>query len=92
MMIEESILTLGPVLLAVPAHRHESEERQDLLDYAQAHGLELSEARAARAVAAGRGAELRQAPGVTRRGLRPRRGGLQRPDPLPTGSGPPERT
>src|SRR5436309_3229205 len=38
----------------------ESEQREELLDYARAHGLELSETRAARAVAAGRGAELRR--------------------------------
>jgi hypothetical protein len=38
----------------------ESEERQALVEYASAHGLELSEARAARAVGAGRGEELRR--------------------------------
>jgi putative membrane protein len=38
----------------------ESEERQKLVEYASEHGLELSEQRAARAVAAGRGEELRR--------------------------------
>ena len=37
----------------------EGEERQDLLDFAHARGLELSDERATRAVGAGRGAELR---------------------------------
>ena len=38
----------------------ESEERQELLELASARGLELSERRAARAVASGRGDELRR--------------------------------
>ncbi|HVR04776.1 MAG TPA: cytochrome c oxidase assembly protein [Solirubrobacteraceae bacterium] len=37
----------------------EGRERQDLLDYARRHGVPLSETRAARAIAAGRGSELR---------------------------------
>jgi putative membrane protein len=60
MMIEESILTLCLFCWLFLRAARESEERQDLLDYAHARGLELSEARAARAVAAGRGAELRE--------------------------------
>ncbi len=60
MMVEESILTLGLFCWLFLRAAREGEERQDLLDYASARGLELSEARAARAVAAGRGAELRQ--------------------------------
>ena len=60
MMVEESILTLGLFCWLFLRAAREGEERQELLDYARAHGLELSEARAARAVAAGRGAELRQ--------------------------------
>jgi putative membrane protein len=59
MMIEESILTLGLLCWLFLRAARESEERQDLLDFAGAHGLELTDARAARAVAAGRGAELR---------------------------------
>jgi putative membrane protein len=60
MMVEESLLTLGLFCWLFLKAAKESEERQELLDFAQARGLELSEARAARAVAAGRGAELRQ--------------------------------
>ncbi len=59
MMIEESFLTLGLFCWLFLRTAREGEERQDLLDFAHAQGLELSDARAARAVAAGRGAELR---------------------------------
>ncbi len=59
MMIEESILTLGLLCWLFMRVGRESEERQDLLDLASANGMELSDARAARAVAAGRGADLR---------------------------------
>src|SRR5580700_11146903 len=59
MMVEESILTLCLFCWLFLRAARESEERQDLLDYAQARGLELTDARAARAVAAGRGSELR---------------------------------
>jgi cytochrome c oxidase assembly factor CtaG len=58
MMVEESILTIclfGWLFLKVA---REGEERQSLLDYAAAQGLELDERRAARAVAAGRTEEL----------------------------------
>jgi cytochrome c oxidase assembly factor CtaG len=58
MMVEESILTIclfGWLFLKVA---REGDERQALLDYAAAHGVELDAARAARAVAAGRGDEL----------------------------------
>jgi putative membrane protein len=60
MMVEESILTLGLFCWLFLRTARESEERQELLDYAHTRGLELSDARAARAVAAGRGTELRQ--------------------------------
>ena len=60
MMIEESILTLGLVCWLFLRAARESEERQELLDFAGAHGLELTDTRAARAVAAGRGPELRR--------------------------------
>ena len=60
MMVEESILTLCLFCWLFLRTAREGEERQDLLDFAQAQGLELTEARAARAVAAGRGAELRR--------------------------------
>ena len=60
MMVEESILTLCLLCWLFLRAAREGEERQELLDYARLHGVELSEARAARAVAAGRGAELRR--------------------------------
>ena len=60
MMVEESLLTLGLFCWLFLKAAKEGEERQELLDYANANGLELSEARAARAVAAGRGEELRR--------------------------------
>jgi hypothetical protein len=60
MMIEESILTLGLFCWLFLRTARESEERQELLDFASARGLELTEARAARAVSAGSGPELRR--------------------------------
>jgi hypothetical protein len=60
MMVEESLLTIGLFCWLFLRVAREAEERQELLDYATAHGLELTEARAARAVAAGRGPELRR--------------------------------
>jgi cytochrome c oxidase assembly factor CtaG len=60
MMVEGSILTVCLFAWLFLRAAREGEERQELLDWASAHGLELSDARAARAVAAGRGAELRR--------------------------------
>jgi putative membrane protein len=60
MMVEESFLTLGLFCWLFLRTAREGEERQELLDFARAHGLELTDARAARAVSAGRGAELRR--------------------------------
>jgi cytochrome c oxidase assembly factor CtaG len=60
MMVEESILTLCLFCWLFLRTARESEERQDLLDFAHSQGLDLTEARAARAVAAGRGPELRR--------------------------------
>jgi len=60
MMLEGSIVTvvlLGWLFLKTA---RESEERQKLVELASERGLELSEQRAARAVAAGRGEELRR--------------------------------
>jgi cytochrome c oxidase assembly factor CtaG len=59
MMVEESILTIilfGWLFLRAA---RESDERQELLDLAQLRGVELKPERAARAVRAGRGTELR---------------------------------
>jgi cytochrome c oxidase assembly factor CtaG len=60
MMVEGSLLTLGLFGWLFARAALESEERQELLDLAAARGVELSAARVARAVAAGRGAELRR--------------------------------
>jgi putative membrane protein len=60
MMIEGSIVTvvlLGWLFLKTA---RESEERQELIELASARGVEVSERRVARAVAAGRGEELRR--------------------------------
>jgi cytochrome c oxidase assembly factor CtaG len=60
MMVEGSLLTLVLFGWLFLRAAREGEERQELLELAGARGVELSERRAARAVAAGRGAELRQ--------------------------------
>jgi putative membrane protein len=60
MMVEESLLTIGLFCWLFLKVAREGEERQELLDFAAARGLELDERRAARAVAAGRGDELRE--------------------------------
>ena len=60
MMIEGSIVTIllfGWLFLRAA---RESEEKQALVELAAARGVELSEERAARAVAAGRGEALRE--------------------------------
>jgi putative membrane protein len=59
MMLEGSIVTVVLGWLFLKTAR-ESEERQALVELASERGLELSERRAARAVAAGRGEELRR--------------------------------
>jgi len=81
MMIEESILTLCLFCWLFMRAARESEERQELLDFASSHGLELSDSRAARAVAAGRGAELR----------RRLQAGSDAPEPIEVPAGAPER-
>jgi cytochrome c oxidase assembly factor CtaG len=60
MMVEESLLTIGLFCWLFLRTARESEQRQELLDFAHAHGVALSDRRAARAIAAGRGAELRK--------------------------------
>lgn len=60
MMIEGSIVTILLFAWVFLRAARETEERQDLLDYAEQHGLSLDEARARRAVEAGRGAWLRE--------------------------------
>ena len=60
MMIEGSIVTVVMLGWLFLKTARESEERQALVELASARGLELSERRAGRAVAAGRGEELRR--------------------------------
>jgi cytochrome c oxidase assembly factor CtaG len=60
MMIESSIVTVLLLGWLFVKTARESEERQELLELAQARGVELTERRAARAVASGRGDELRR--------------------------------
>ena len=60
MMVEGSILTICLFAWLFLKSAKEGEERQELLDFASERGLALTEERAGRAVAAGRGGELRQ--------------------------------
>ena len=60
MMIEGSIVTICLFAWLFMRAAQESEERQELLELAEARGIQLSEQRAARAVSAGRTAELRE--------------------------------
>jgi len=60
MMIEGSIVTIGLFCWLFLRAARESEERQALVELAASRGVELSEERAARAVAAGRGEALRK--------------------------------
>ena len=59
MMVWESVLTLCLFCWLFLRAGRETEERQALLDLATSRGVELTDERAARAVAAGRGDELR---------------------------------
>ncbi len=60
MMVEGSVLTLCLFGWLFMKALRESEERQGLLEFASSRGLELSDERAARAVRAGRSADLRR--------------------------------
>jgi putative membrane protein len=60
MMVEGSVVTIVLLGWLFLKTAREAEERQELVEYAERHGLELSDRRAARAVGAGRGAELRR--------------------------------
>jgi cytochrome c oxidase assembly factor CtaG len=60
MMVQESLLTIGLLCWLFLRTAREAEQRQELLDYARSNGLDLSERRAARAVAGGHAAELRR--------------------------------
>jgi cytochrome c oxidase assembly factor CtaG len=59
MMVEESLLTIGLFCWLFLRAARENDERQELLDLAAARGVTLTPERVARAVAAGRGEELR---------------------------------
>jgi hypothetical protein len=58
MMVEESFLTIGLFAWLFLRVARESEERQELLDYATQHGIALDERRAQRAVSSGHTDEL----------------------------------
>jgi cytochrome c oxidase assembly factor CtaG len=58
MMIEGSFVTLGLLAWLFIRWGRQVEERQALIDYAASQGIELDEARAGRAITAGRGEEL----------------------------------
>jgi cytochrome c oxidase assembly factor CtaG len=60
MMVEGSILTLCLFCWLFLRSAREGQERQELLELAAAGGVELDERRAARAVSAGRGGELKR--------------------------------
>ena len=60
MMLEQSILTVGLFAWLFMRAAAEGERRQELIEFAAEHHVELSPERAARAVAAGRDAELRE--------------------------------
>jgi putative membrane protein len=60
MMVEGSVLTICLFAWLFLRAAAEGEERQELLDFAATRGVDLTEERAARAVSAGRGSELRR--------------------------------
>lgn len=59
MMVEESLLTIGLFCWLFLRAARENDERQELLDLAASRGVALTPERAARAVQAGRGSDLR---------------------------------
>jgi putative membrane protein len=60
MMVEESVITVGLFAWLFLKWMREGGERQQLLELADARGMKLDEGRVARAVAAGRGDDLRE--------------------------------
>jgi cytochrome c oxidase assembly factor CtaG len=72
MMVEGSLVTLGLLCWLFLRAARQADERQELVEYARARGVELSEERAARAVAAGRADELRER--IARQGAAPAAG------------------
>ncbi len=60
LMVQSALLMFGILAWLVLRWARQDTERQELLDLAYEHGIDLDERRAGRAVAAGRGAELRR--------------------------------
>jgi putative membrane protein len=60
MMVEESVVTVALFGWLFLKWMREGDERQEILELADARGIELDERRVARAVAAGRGDDLRR--------------------------------
>jgi putative membrane protein len=58
MMVEESFLTIGLFCWLFLLVARQNDQRQELLDFAHQHGIELDESRAQRAVASGHSDEL----------------------------------
>jgi cytochrome c oxidase assembly factor CtaG len=77
MMVWESLLTIGLFAWLFLRAAREADERQALLDLARERGIEIDERRVVRAVAAGRGAELRLRLEAGRAPVRPADGLLE---------------
>ena len=60
MMLEGSVLTICLLAWLFLKTAKQTDERQELVEFARGKGVELTDARAARAIAAGRGDELRE--------------------------------
>jgi hypothetical protein len=60
MMVEGSLVTIGLFCWLFLRAARQTDERQDLMEFAAEHGVDLDETRAGRAVAAGRSEELRE--------------------------------
>ena len=60
MMVEGSLVTLGLFCWLFLRAARQTDERQELVEYARERGVELSPERAGRAVAAGRADDLRE--------------------------------
>jgi hypothetical protein len=60
MMLEGSVLTICLLAWLFLKAAKQTDERQELVEFARGQGVELTDSRAARAVAAGRGEELRE--------------------------------
>jgi len=60
MMLEGSVLTICLLAWLFLKTAKQTDERQELVEFARGKGVDLTDARAARAIAAGRGDELRE--------------------------------